>query len=330
MIPLFELPHCEARRLLQTGAPVYLTVNPVEYHGPHLSLHNDRLVSAGLLCDLHARLSVRHPDWPLLLASDLEVGVEPCCGPGTRHSRYALTRELVLESCRALAELGAQRVVLMTFHGAPLHNLALDAGVRLLRARGVLAVAPFNLVLSTLTRLDRLDRTRFAAAFAHIVDDTERATLLAEMALDFHAGFFETSVALHYAPQSVSPVHTALPPCSPLPMGLPSRLLRLAARVMRSLNREELAGELAFAASGLGWYALRPFPGYTGHPHHATAAAGAHFVRFMLDEMAPAVEAVLAGRASSPAPIMRWLVSLSLGGRIGSMRLNPNQMPGID
>ena len=34
--------------LLATGAPVFLCVNPVEYHGPHLSLHNDRLISEGV------------------------------------------------------------------------------------------------------------------------------------------------------------------------------------------------------------------------------------------------------------------------------------------
>lgn len=330
MIPLLDLPHCEARRLVQTGAPVFLTVNPVEYHGPHLSLHNDRLVSRGLLRDLHARLAAAHPDWPLLFASDLEVGVEPCCGPGTRHSRYAVTRELVLESCRALAELGAQRVILMTFHGAPLHNLALEAGVQLLRARGVRAVSPFHLVLSTLVRLDTLDRSRFAPAVAHIPDAAARAELLAALQLDFHAGFFETSVALHYAPDSVSPVYKALPPCPPLPAVPQRRLLTLAARLARGLNRDTLAGELAFAATGLGWFALRPFPGYTGHPHLAGAAAGAHFARFMLDEMTPAVEAVLTGRADPPPPIMRWLGPLSLGGRLGGVRLGPAQMPGVD
>ncbi|MFN7132430.1 MAG: hypothetical protein ACK4N5_10120, partial [Myxococcales bacterium] len=69
MIQLLDLPQSEARRLIaahagESGrAPVYLTVNPVEYHGPHLSLHNDRLVSEGLVRALHARL---FPGEPLL------------------------------------------------------------------------------------------------------------------------------------------------------------------------------------------------------------------------------------------------------------------------
>jgi hypothetical protein len=33
MISLLDLPNAEARRLLATGVPVFVPVNPVEYHG---------------------------------------------------------------------------------------------------------------------------------------------------------------------------------------------------------------------------------------------------------------------------------------------------------
>jgi hypothetical protein len=49
---LFDVPHHDARRLARSGAPVYLTINPVEYHGPHLSLHNDRLSLGGRIGNL--------------------------------------------------------------------------------------------------------------------------------------------------------------------------------------------------------------------------------------------------------------------------------------
>ena len=89
-----------------------------------------------------------------MLGADLEIGVEPCPGPGTRRTPYPIVRHLVLEACRALAELGATKVVLMTFHGAPLHNLAIEAGVELLRAGGVRAVAPFNGLLTEMLFLE--------------------------------------------------------------------------------------------------------------------------------------------------------------------------------
>jgi creatinine amidohydrolase len=310
MISLFDVPQKEACRLVGTGAPVYLTINPVEYHGPHLSLHNDRLISLGLIRDLHQRLGDRH-GWPLLLGADLEWGVDPVRGRGTRHVRYRTVRKLVIEACRALAELGATKVVLMTFHGAPLHSLAIEAGVQALAAEGVRAVAPFNLVLRELLTLDV---GRFAAAFAHVEDPAERQAMMRELPLDYHAGFFETSLALHYAPESVSPDYRSLPPC---PEARPNGRLLVAARIARAMGAEELSRELDFAAAGIGWTALRPFPGYTGRPHRATPQAGAFFAAEMMRKAEPLVDEVLAGRASSPPPIMRWVAPVSLGGRIG-------------
>jgi creatinine amidohydrolase len=324
MVSLFDVPHSEARRLVQTGAPVYLTCNPVEYHGPHLSLHNDKLVSRGLIEDLHGRLRKRHPEWELLLGSDIEVGVEPCWGPGSRHTRYQVACELIVEACRALAELGAKRVVLMTFHGSPLHNVALDLGVQLLESRGVKAIAPFNLLLRELVEIDPV---RFAEAFAHINDAEEREQMIRGLPLDFHAGFFETSVTLHYAPRSVSEVYKTLPPC---PEFARDPVLTRAEQMARAVGQATLAGELGFAASGTGWYKLSPFPGYTGRPHRASKEAGAVFARFMMEEMVPVVEGVLEGRANPPRPIMQWTRWLTLGGRIGTVHVGAHQMDGID
>jgi creatinine amidohydrolase len=324
-VELFELPHVEARRLARSGVPVVLTVNPVEYHGPHLSLHNDRLISRGVARELGARLAARRPAWPCVLGADLEVGVEPCPGPGTRHTDYAATRALVLEACRALAELGASKVVLLTFHGAPLHNLALQAGVDFLRARGVKALAPFHLVLRTLLELD--DPWRFGDALGAIGDAREREAMARDLRMDFHAGFFETSLALHYAPASVSPRHVDLPPC---PTVVPEVKMAAAARAARRLGRETLARELEFAATGLGWNALRPFPGYTGRPHLASAAAGAAFARHMMAVAEPVVWDVLENGAPPPAPIMTWVGTLSAGGRLGRIpRPAPDEIEAI-
>ncbi len=316
MISLLDVPHQEAQRLVRTGAPVYLTVNPVEYHGPHLSLHNDRLVSLGIVRELHDRLRARH-DWPLLMAADLEVGVEPCPGPGTRRTPYLVARNLVLEACRALVELGASKVVIMTFHGAPLHNLAIEAGVQLLTEAGVRAVAPFNIVLQEMLTVDP---AKYAAAFAHIEDANEREQMMATLALDFHAGFFETSMALHYAPDSVAPDYRSLPPCADV---RPDAKFALAAKLASAAGADRLARELTFAAAGVGWNSLRPFPGYTGRPHRATAEAGAVFVAQMVEDFERVVEDVFAGRTQSPPPIMQWVETVSLGGRIGNLPI-PN------
>lgn len=312
MLNLLDQPHREAARLVKSGAPVFLTVNPVEYHGPHLSLHNDRLVSQGLCRDLHARIA---PQAPFLLGADLEVGVDPCPGRGSRHVPFQTVRALVVEACRALAELGAQQVILMTFHGAPLHAIALEAGVELLESRGVRALAPFNAVVQELLALDA---SRYAPALEPIADPAERAEVAAGLAMDFHAGFFETSMALHYAPGSVSPEFATLPPCPPF--AAPAHMA-LVGRAARRLGLAHFAGEVGFASAAFGWYALRPFPGYTGRPHLANPVSGARFASAIVDRYAELAGEVFGRGARSPAPIMRWSKALTLGGRVGSPSL---------
>jgi creatinine amidohydrolase len=309
-VALFDLSHAETRALCARGVPIYLPVDPVEYHGPHLSLRNDHLCGMGLAADLHARLAPEGGEpWPFVVASSIEAGVEPCPGPGTRAVPFLTVRRLVIDACRALADLGARRVVLMTFHGAPLHAHALDAGVRFCHCRGIRAIQPHNLLMRTLMSVDG---SAFPDGFAHIEDAAERAAMMREMPLDFHAGFGETSIALHYAPESVGAVYKTLPPC---PAVAPDPPFVTAARAARAAGRAELAVELDFAARGRGWMRLRPFPGYTGRPHRATAEAGAYFARRIVDFYEPAARAVFAG-AEGPRPIMPWLVTATLGGLI--------------
>ncbi len=309
MIHLFDLPHAEARRLAQSGSPIFLLVNPVEYHGPHLSLHNDRLISLGLMRALHTKLVETHPEWSLVLADDLEMGVDPCPGPGSRHTPFADVRAQVMTACRALADLGAQRVVLMTFHGSPLHGVALHAGTKLLQDRGVRALSPFNLLMHFMMDFNAED---WVERFGSHADTPEREAALRGLQTDFHAGYFETSLALHFAPDSVDPAHVNLPPCPPLPMRGPIELARRGAQL---LGQKRMAGDLFLASAGTAWNLLRPFPGYTGQPHLARATDGAAFAAELLARYVTATEAVFAG-APPPEPVMGWLEWLSLRGRI--------------
>ncbi len=303
---LQDLPVADAKKLLASGAPVFLPVNPVEYHGPHLSLHNDRLISTGLARDVHARLPGGHP---FVLAADLEVGVDPTPGPGTRFVPFPIVRDVVLEACRALHAMGARTVIAMTWHGAPLHCIAIEPGLEWLRSRGVVALNPFCLAMREQCRLEG---ARFARAFDHVADLELRAKMIESLRYDFHAGFFETSMTLHYAPHTVSKIHLDLPPCPPLVAD--KKTLGLA-RTAAAVGRIELADELAMVAHGLAWHALKPFPGYTGHPHLARAASGAIFAKEVADGYAALIGDVVAGRADAPAPPMQWIAKLTANGR---------------
>lgn len=314
-VSLFSLPHRQARALAASGAPVTLCVNPVEYHGPHLSLHNDRVISLGLARRLGERLEAAGLSGPFVLAGDLEVGVDPVSGAGSQHVPYAVVRRLVLEACRAIAELGATRVVMMTFHGSPMHDHALDAGVRWLEAHGVRVIAPLVLLLDAMV-LDEV--SGFDAAFAGITDGTEREVMKRTLAADMHAGFFETSVALAVAPEQVASDHTSVPPCPPTH---PPRALLTLSRLFAAAGRRKLAGELRVMAEGLAWMSLRPFPGYTSRPHLASAAAGEVFVEAMLDRVEDLARRVFVNGEPSPRPPFAWMRALTLGGRIPNPRV---------
>jgi creatinine amidohydrolase len=311
MVKLFDLPHTRARALLATGCPVYLAVNPVEYHGPHLSLHNDSVVSRGLARDLHAALGL---GGEVVWADDLEIGVDPCPGPGTRYTSFTQARALVVEACKRLAEIGAQKVVIMTFHGSPLHNLAIDAGVRWLASHGVRAVAPFHRVLEAMLDVQGDD---VAAAYETVSDPDERRDMMKDVALDFHAGFFETSVSLHYAPETVDAVYKQLPPS---PRIVPdARVLKLS-RAAERVGLQKLSRELWLVAHGIGWYALRPFPGYSGRPARASAVAGAVFAKHLVGALVEATEPALAG-GRAQAPVLSWLAQATVGGRFGRLEV---------
>ncbi len=86
-----------ASAALARGVPAFVLVNPIEYHGPHLSLRNDHLVSMGLAKDLHAFLRARSGErddglFPFLPTRDLDVGVEPASGPGSVPVSFAKPR----------------------------------------------------------------------------------------------------------------------------------------------------------------------------------------------------------------------------------------------
>lgn len=317
IVDIFDLPHRRARALLATGAPVFLTVDPVEYHGPHLPLNNDRIMSAAVVRALHAGLSSGRAEQPLIRADALPLGVEPAQGPGTRVSPYRVVKDLCASACSALADLGARGIVVVTGHGSPLHSIAIQHAVRALTRRGIRAVAPFNVILHALMDLPA---TVLADAVA-TVPEHERDALRRSILRDFHAGFGETSLMLHWAPHVVDAVHLELPDVD---LSVPDAAAHRAARIAQALGRVQLAKELDFAFYGLAWAKMRPFPGYTGRPRLANAEAGAVLARFAEARMLEATRAVVEDGAAPPEPPMLWLERASLSGRIRGLSTPPS------
>lgn len=279
--------------------------------GPHLPLHNDELISRGLARELVDEV------WPgqdVLVGGRLEMGVDPCPGPGSRGFSHDAVKAAVVQAADTLWDLGAKKLVVMTFHGLPLHEHELEAGCERFRRRGGRALNPMNVVMDTLITVDG---RRFAPAVAHVADEHERLALLDAIPLDFHGGFFETSLTLHHAPASVAPDWTSLKPCPPLPL---DPALARREKAARRLGKTRLADELRVAAYSQGWATIRPFPGYTSAPHRATPQAGAYFAERLRELIAPVLRAVLEDGRRAPKPVMEWVLWATLGGRMDAAK----------
>lgn len=297
--PVFydELPEKEVGAALSENI-VFFFVNPTEYHGPHLPLANDYLISRGLADRLFPRLKEAGLTERYIAAPLVGLGLDPTPGPGTIATTPAVFDYHLAQFIPKLASHGAKRVVIMTFHGAPRHNHALQRFVNKLKLAGITAVNPMNILLQRMLDYKPGD---FSAALAPLKDTAVREKIDKGLGRDYHGGFFETSLTLALAPQSVSDSHRELPDCPEIE--LPA-WQKAAIRGMRSLGQSNAAREVYFAAEAMAWLNLKPFPGYTGWPKYANAKSGELFVERILNEYAAVCEAVFARGENAPEPVL--------------------------
>ncbi|MBN8219405.1 MAG: creatininase family protein [Spirochaetes bacterium] len=279
-------------------SPLFIFVNPTEYHGPHLPLANDYLISRGLAERLFQRLKKAGLAEQFIAAPLVNLGLDPTPGPGTITTTPRQFDSHLDQIAEKLPGLGVKRAIVMTFHGAPRHNHALQRFIKKLGAVGIQALNPMNTILKRLLEYRPGD---YAEAIAPVKDASVREEISKNLGSDYHGGFFETSLTLALAPASVDPAHKHLPDCPAIEI---PAWQRAAIQGMRSVGQPMAARELFFAAEALAWLKLDPFPGYTGKPRFANAKSGELFVARILDEYEAAVHAVFVDGMNPPEPVM--------------------------
>ncbi len=278
--------------------PLFIFINPTEYHGPHLPLANDYLISQGLAERLFARMKKWGIAERFIAAPLINMGLDPTPGPGTIVTSARHFENHLDAFADKLPGIGVKRAVIMTFHGAPRHNHAIQRFVKKLGAAGIQALNPMNTILKKLLEYTPGD---YADALLPVKDTAARAEISKHLGSDYHAGFFETSLTLALAGASVDPAYKNLPDCPPVEI---PAWQKAAIRGMRSLGQQGAARELVFAAEALAWIKLDPFPGYTGKPRFANAKSGEIFVSRILSEYETAVRSVFIEGGSPPEPVM--------------------------
>jgi creatinine amidohydrolase len=197
---------------VRTGALVLVPLGSTEQHGPHLPLSTDSVI-ARAVAERAAGALPAAPDGPPLVAPAIVYGAsgEHAGFPGTISIGHRALHAVIVETVRSLA-LWAGRVVFVNGHGGNVPTL--DAAVGRLRAEG------------------------HDVAWAGC--DVPGG--------DAHAGFTETSVMLHLAPELVRTSAAVAGDTRPLAAVLPD----LIAHGVRAVSPSGVLGDPAGASGEQG------------------------------------------------------------------------------
>ncbi len=277
--PILEMGELTARdvdALDRERTVVFITISPIEEHGPHLPLATDIIEAGGVARALARRLAGERPGWRFLFYPALPVGADCFIYPGSIEVRPRVVAALVHDIGLSFARSGFKKMLISSHHGGLRHNVALEAAARRIARKTGARVAS----LAGWLALDLYFRGGVAEYCRRAGDSDEAGKCLA---VDCHAGAFETSEMLVLEPGLVRGGWETLPPVL-----VPLLRLRL------SSARDEAAGL-----------------GYFGAPALASAARGRGYLDFIVERVLPDVRRILDGE-----PVERrlpWKMRAAIG-----------------
>jgi creatinine amidohydrolase len=230
-----------------------LPVGMIEQHGPHLPVGADTIGVMGEANEAAMRVSRALPDWNVVMMPLMNYGhggANQLGGmtihPGTYAIRQSTLRSLVADVGGQIAQNGFKWIFVLTGHGAPVHNVALNEACDFVSET-------FRVTMLHVTALFKGDAA-LQSRGEKINAEHFRADELSSFGMDVHAGVSETSQMLATYPHLVRPVFKSLPSQSG-----------------RSLE------ELRQIATRPGWQ------GYLSSPARATAAHGRAVKEWWID-----------------------------------------------
>jgi creatinine amidohydrolase len=252
-----ELSTPQLEKIDKKRAVVLLPIGPLEEHGPHLPFGVDAFNAdfvaekvAGMLKQIDASLTV--VKLPVLF-----LGTHVYRFGGTLWVRQRVVRNTMIDYGRSLATFGFEKMIIVSAHGGPRHFVALEEAARMVsRRQGVHMISLTSRIIVDFL-LGRYVET-ISRQMPTPLSEEDRRTL----AMDYHAGWWETSMMLWHKPHLVDRMYRHLPPSL-----VPRRKLRL--------NSAQTAG---------------PALGYLGAP----AKASAEFAEASTEALQPDIMRILA------------------------------------
>jgi creatinine amidohydrolase/Fe(II)-dependent formamide hydrolase-like protein len=284
---------------------VLLGVSPVEVHGTHMPLKTDYFTVEMMLRQSAKSLHGTLPGWNVLLAPTFPAGSDTLPLPGSIEIRPRIVKGLLSDFGCSMARYGFRYIALMSAHGGPRHDTALEMACRTVmkKHRGVTMFTPTgDIILYVLLGYITADLKK---RLHGLMDPGIIDTLLPS---DIHAGALETSLGLLYMPELVRKDFQKLKDNI---LGSSGRRINRFVRSFFNFYAEcsvRMQGHRAdpgktklfyhYVAELINMFVLPegPPPAHSGYPRHASRVLGRAYADLIMERSMKMIHDVVTGK----------------------------------
>jgi creatinine amidohydrolase len=227
----------ELKALPKEQTIVFITIAPLQAHGPHLPVGMDGYTSQAIALATAKEFCKRKPQWHALVAPHIPIGTHTFSFFGTIDCSPTVIRKTIEQWGTSLSADGFQYIMVISSHSGPGHIRALEDGCnRISKKLGITMIAPMGYKIASYfagnydEKLKRLSRNDDDFSYSE----------------DIHGGRMETSLALYLSPDLVKSGYKNLKPVKIEPAEFKASIL------LETESKEGYIGSPALASQELG------------------------------------------------------------------------------
>jgi creatinine amidohydrolase len=201
-----ELSAPQVSHLYKEKAVVFVSISPIEGHGPHLPLGVD-FYNGVYFAELIAKILIqKRPDCDALIYPGIPLGTQVYRQAGSVRIDNLTFYKLVKGLGQSLASSGFKYIFMLSGHGSPKDIVAIESAARKVRRK--FKIEMYNLSGALAVRF-------LKGEFINKISERLPRPLTPEekilLAKDIHGGWWETSMMLNLRPELVSDKYKDLP-----------------------------------------------------------------------------------------------------------------------